>query len=228
MKMIYGLILAVLMAFTMTACGDATGDGLTNMFPITKGDKGDKGDTGATGLSAYDIWVENGNEGTEEDFIASLVGSDGLSAYELAVENGYTGTVEEWLQSLVGAPGTPGADGEDGADGICPDCNATIEPPLPIELCPPKLDDNDTRVYFIYYHVRKDLDGYTIQYFTDTTTIPKLRTSTDVTEDEEGTMIEDRNGTTIIRGYVDLNEEADSHGIGLTFDKNVSSPEEPE
>lgn len=48
----------------------------------------------------------------------------GASAYEVAVENGYEGTETEWLASLKGdagadgAPGANGADGEDGADGV--------------------------------------------------------------------------------------------------------------
>ena len=35
-------------------------------------------------------------------------GQDGLSAYEVAVANGFDGTVEEWLLSLVGPQGEPG------------------------------------------------------------------------------------------------------------------------
>lgn len=49
------------------------------------------------GLSAYEIAVKDGFEGTEEEWLASL---DGKSAYELAVENGFEGTEEEWLESL--------------------------------------------------------------------------------------------------------------------------------
>lgn len=49
---------------------------------IAKGEKGDKGDTGATGPQG-------------------IQGEDGLSAYEVAVENGFVGTEEEWLASLV-------------------------------------------------------------------------------------------------------------------------------
>lgn len=41
-------------------------------------------------------------------------GEDGKSAYEIAVENGFQGTEIEWLASLKGAPGTPGQKGEDG------------------------------------------------------------------------------------------------------------------
>lgn len=39
------------------------------------------------------------------------VGVPGLSAYEVAVENGFDGTEEEWLDSLKGDPGNPGDNG---------------------------------------------------------------------------------------------------------------------
>lgn len=51
-----------------------------------KGDKGDKGDAGNNGLdgvdgadgkSAYQIWLDAGNQGTEEDFISYLKGDKG-------------------------------------------------------------------------------------------------------------------------------------------------------
>ena len=35
-------------------------------------------------------------------------GIDGKSAYEIAVDNGFDGTVEEWLESLKGDKGDPG------------------------------------------------------------------------------------------------------------------------
>ena len=38
-------------------------------------------------------------------------GNDGKSAYELAVENGYRGTEEEWLESLKGDNGNKGDNG---------------------------------------------------------------------------------------------------------------------
>lgn len=43
--------------------------------------------------------------------------SQGKSAYEIAVENGFEGTVEEWLTNLKGEKGTDGKDGVDGQDG---------------------------------------------------------------------------------------------------------------
>lgn len=66
------------------------------------------------GKSAYELAVENGYQGTLEEWLASLNGStgqDGKSAYELAVENGYRGTLEEWLASLKGNAGDKGDDG---------------------------------------------------------------------------------------------------------------------
>lgn len=35
-------------------------------------------------------------------------GKDGKSAYEVAVDEGFKGTEEEWLESLKGEPGEPG------------------------------------------------------------------------------------------------------------------------
>jgi hypothetical protein len=48
--------------------------------PGDKGEKGAQGDpgfTGADGKSAYQVWLEEGNSGTEADFIASLKGIKG-------------------------------------------------------------------------------------------------------------------------------------------------------
>ena len=41
----------------------------------------------------------------------------GKSAYEIAVEQGYTGTEQEWLDSLQGEPGEQGPQGEPGEKG---------------------------------------------------------------------------------------------------------------
>lgn len=42
-----------------------------------QGEKGSKGDTGADGKSAYDVWLAQGNSGTETDFLNSLKGEKG-------------------------------------------------------------------------------------------------------------------------------------------------------
>lgn len=49
-------------------------------------------------------------------FVACDNGEDGLSAYELAVQEGFEGTLEEWLDSLKGEDGTNGSNGIDGQD----------------------------------------------------------------------------------------------------------------
>lgn len=45
-------------------------------------------------------------------------GKNGKSAYELAVQQGFEGTLEEWLKSLKGKDGINGKDGEQGPQGI--------------------------------------------------------------------------------------------------------------
>lgn len=47
----------------------------------------------------------------------SLAGCSGASAYEIAVENGFVGSEQEWLDSLVGKDGIDGKDGEKGEKG---------------------------------------------------------------------------------------------------------------
>ena len=61
-----------------------------------QGPPGEDGVIGVDGKSAYEIWLDNGNTGTEQDFLDSLVGADG-------------------------APGEQGPPGADGADGVAID-----------------------------------------------------------------------------------------------------------
>ena len=67
---------------------------------------------GTPGKSAYDIWIEQGNTGTEQDFLNSLKGNDGTpgsegkSAYQAWLDAGNTGNEQDFLDSLIGEPGT--------------------------------------------------------------------------------------------------------------------------
>lgn len=63
--------------------------------------KGDKGDTGDPGQDGED-------------------GDDGKSAYEIWLDEGNVGTEEDFLESLKGENGTDGEDGQDGQDGRTP------------------------------------------------------------------------------------------------------------
>ena len=95
----------------------------------TAGKDGKDGTDGENGKSAYAIAVENGFEGDEAAWLASLKGADGKdgvdgtdgaagkSAYATAVENGFEGNEAAWLESLKGADGKDGVDGADGAAG---------------------------------------------------------------------------------------------------------------
>lgn len=67
-----------------------------------QGVQGLKGDTGATG--------PQGTNGTD--------GDDGLSAYQVAVDNGFVGDEEDWLLSLVGETGATGPQGPQGVQGV--------------------------------------------------------------------------------------------------------------
>lgn len=56
------------------------------------------------GKSAYEIWLDEGNAGTEEDFIASLKGDTGVSAdYPITIHNGTdSSATDEALSALQG------------------------------------------------------------------------------------------------------------------------------
>ena len=70
-------------------------------FNGENGANGQDGENGQDGKSAYEIWLENGNTGTEQDFLNSLHG-----------ENGQDGK--------NGENGQNGLDGQNGADGYTP------------------------------------------------------------------------------------------------------------
>lgn len=81
---------------------------------------------GQDGKSAYELALEEGYQGTLNEWLKSLIGRQGdkgdrgLSAYEVALAAGFKGTMEEWLASLKGNQGDkgdPGNDGKDGRDG---------------------------------------------------------------------------------------------------------------
>lgn len=62
----------------------------------------------AQGMSAYEVAVEDGFEGTEAEWLLTLVGPNGKSAYEIALDEGFIGTQGDWLDSIRGADGNDG------------------------------------------------------------------------------------------------------------------------
>ena len=68
------------------------------------GEDGQDGATGADGKSAYQIWIDQGNTGTESDFLESLKGEDGQKG-------------EQGIQGIQGIQGEPGAKGDKGEKG---------------------------------------------------------------------------------------------------------------
>lgn len=100
------------------------------------GPVGERGSRGLDGKSAYEIWKEEGNDGTKEDFLNSLKvstpittsggttpvpgprGHDGKSAYEIAKElDPSIGSKEDWIKSLKGPKGDTGERGPIGPAG---------------------------------------------------------------------------------------------------------------
>ena len=90
---------------------------------------GGGGGAGEDGLSAYEVWLNAGHEGTEAEFLEWLKGAPGdpggdgapgatgASAYQVWLAAGHAGTEGEFLEWLKGAPGDPGGDGAPGATG---------------------------------------------------------------------------------------------------------------
>lgn len=61
--------------------------------------------------------------------LQAVYGKDGKSAYELALNNGFEGTEAEWLESLIGKKGDTGNSGVYLGSGDMPDdCNVQIDP----------------------------------------------------------------------------------------------------
>ena len=96
--------------------GEKGQDGLNGRDGID-GKDGINGKYGENGLSAYEIWLNQGNTGTETDFLNSLKGDKGEQG-----ERGLQG--EQGIQGIQGEKGDKGdtdergADGKDGTNGI--------------------------------------------------------------------------------------------------------------
>ena len=99
--------LYISLAIASVEGSSGTDSSLTWTSPIILAQNGAPGAN--TAGSAYDIWAAIGNQGTEADFLDSLVGAkgdsgdigpDGKSAYELWVDDGNTGSQSDFLNSL--------------------------------------------------------------------------------------------------------------------------------
>ena len=95
------------------------------------GEQGLQGPKGDPGKSAYQVAIDNGFVGTEDEWLTSLKqgpkgdpgeqgiqGANGESAYQLAVDSGFVGSESDWLASLKGEKGDQGPKGDPGEQGI--------------------------------------------------------------------------------------------------------------
>jgi hypothetical protein len=106
-------------ASTTTLGGIKLGQGLTIdgegvVSVVGGGGEGIPGADGEDGASAYEIAVANGFDGTEQQWLTSLIGSAGADG--APGEQGPPGA--DGVNGIDGAPGADGAPGRDGIDGI--------------------------------------------------------------------------------------------------------------
>lgn len=105
-------------AFLMTGCNTSDAEKVCALYQDGQCMAWTTGTTdGTDGLSAYELAVQQGYEGTLNEWLESLngeAGAEGLSAYQLAVLGGFEGTQDEWIASLQGAAGIPGDPGDPG------------------------------------------------------------------------------------------------------------------
>ena len=78
------------------------------------GTNGIDGTNGTDGQSAYELWLAQGNTGTEADFLNSLIGPQGAPGAD-----GTNGT-----DGINGTNGIDGTNGSDGVDGLLPNGTA--------------------------------------------------------------------------------------------------------
>ena len=139
----------------------------------SQGIQGNPGQNGKDGKSAYQIWLDNGHSGTEQDFLLSLKGKtgeqgpagsngtngqDGKSAYQIWINSGHYGTEQDFLASLRGPQGSAGingTDGKPGKDGLN-GTNATSNIISSTALTFPQFFDNSTFSVNTYPDPRKD------------------------------------------------------------------------
>ncbi|BDU10996.1 hypothetical protein AINA4_09170 [Aurantimicrobium sp. INA4] len=116
---------ALLSAVLLTSCSSQTPE-----VSPTSADSCERAVT--AGLSAYELWITQGNTGSLQDFFDSLVGekgengyvgadgvngepgapgAPGASAYQLWLDAGNSGTSEDFLNSIAGADGLDGLNG---------------------------------------------------------------------------------------------------------------------
>lgn len=93
----------------------------------------------------------------------------GLSAYEIAVKNGFEGTEQQWLESLKGADGVDGTNGIDGSNGLNGADGQSITIADLQQLYDQEVEENGYTGTF--YEFLKDKLGLTINFSTDDSSV---------------------------------------------------------
>lgn len=94
---------------------DGTGVNIIGELP-SENDLPSVGAPGDAYMIAGDLYVWQNNSNTWKN-VGPIRGPQGKSAYDIAVENGFEGTMEEWIVSLKGEQGITGPKGDPGEKG---------------------------------------------------------------------------------------------------------------
>ncbi len=111
---------------------DEDGNLTVDIDGVEQGEQGIPGVDGVDGKSNYELWIDEGNTGSVEEYLEWAkgekgdtgeqgekgdTGAQGQSAYQTAVEYGVTSTAQEWVEGLKGETGAQGIQGEQGLQG---------------------------------------------------------------------------------------------------------------
>ena len=198
------------------------------------------GSDGADGASAYEVWLNQGNTGTEQDFLNSLQGpsgndgadgvdgvdglpgldgADGASAYEVWLNQGNTGTEQDFLNSLQGPAGNDGADGVDGQGGVSvAGTNVTITgvgTPLDpyVISSSDNVDDSDNNPTNEIQDIATDGSAGNVSISDGSTISINVNDADNNPANEITTVIDNGNGTTTITDVLGGTVTVDNDGI---------------
>ena len=157
----------------------------------------------------------------------AIKGEDGDSAYQVAVNEGYEGTVDEWLQSLVGAQGEAGEDGVCPDCNVTDPEPEPVPVEECLVTKPPEVEDD--LVHIVVWYTREDLFEPTFEHYLIIDGFPVLRSTVYPGADENHTEEDMNGTTVLMGQYMLEENATAVHAVGVQFNQLEPEPEaEPE
>lgn len=133
---------------------------------LEAGNTGTEADYAASlqGKSAYQLWLAAGNTGTEAQYLASLAGTSGKSAYQSWKDVGNLGSEAQFVASLKGADGTSSphpllVTGLTGGEVGSLAVRSTTDPSVLVDVSPADIDDLFPSSSLYYRHSAAEVYG---------------------------------------------------------------------